>query len=119
MTLDRGAEAEVMEGVDFVARAPKLMEVLGAVSAVYMVGKMDVMSPHRFHHLVGARGAFYWLARHLTPRSYPEIGRFLGGRDHSTVIHGISVINRRMERHRDKLRIAIEKLGYNPDEVLP
>ena len=33
-----------------------------------------------------------YLAKTLTPRSYPEIGRKFGGRDHSTVIHAIKTI---------------------------
>ena len=33
-----------------------------------------------------------YLAKVLTPRSYPEIGRKFGGRDHSTVIHAVRLI---------------------------
>ena len=33
-----------------------------------------------------------YLAKELTPRSYPEIGRRFGGRDHSTVIHAVRTI---------------------------
>ena len=30
-----------------------------------------------------------YLAKQLTPRSLPEIGRMFGGRDHTTVIHAV------------------------------
>ena len=33
-----------------------------------------------------------YLAKKLTPRSLPEIGRVFGGRDHSTVIHAVRTI---------------------------
>jgi chromosomal replication initiator protein len=33
-----------------------------------------------------------YLAKELTPRSYPEIGRKFGGRDHSTVIHAVRAV---------------------------
>jgi chromosomal replication initiator protein len=33
-----------------------------------------------------------YLAKELTPRSYPEIGRRFGGRDHSTVIHAVRTV---------------------------
>ena len=33
-----------------------------------------------------------YLAKKLTPRSYPEIGRKFGGRDHTTVLHGVRKI---------------------------
>ncbi len=37
---------------------------------------------------------FCWLAKTYTPlASYPQIGRALGGRDHTTVMHGVRCIN--------------------------
>jgi chromosomal replication initiator protein len=33
-----------------------------------------------------------YLAKKMTPRSLPEIGRIFGGRDHSTVIHAVRTI---------------------------
>ena len=33
-----------------------------------------------------------YLAKVMTPRSYPEIGRKFGGRDHSTVIHAVKLV---------------------------
>jgi hypothetical protein len=35
-----------------------------------------------------------YLARLLTPRSYPEIGRRFGNRDHTTVMHAVDTIQR-------------------------
>ncbi len=35
-----------------------------------------------------------YLAKQLTPRSLPEIGRRFGGRDHTTVIHAVRQIER-------------------------
>ncbi len=37
-------------------------------------------------------GIAMYLAKELTPRSFPEIGRRFGGRDHSTVIHAVKTI---------------------------
>lgn len=37
----------------------------------------------------------------LTPRSYPEIGRKFGGRDHSTVIHAVRLIEELRARDAD------------------
>ena len=33
-----------------------------------------------------------YIAKMMTPRSYPEIGRKFGGRDHSTVIHAVRLV---------------------------
>lgn len=71
---------------------PALTEVLDAVSKTLRVGKLDLISPHRAMHLTEARQIFYWLARKYTPKSYPEIGRFMR-RDHATVMHGVNKID--------------------------
>lgn len=45
--------------------------------------------PRRFRPLVRARQEFMFLARAAERWSYPQIGRWLGGRDHTTIIHGM------------------------------
>ncbi len=37
-----------------------------------------------------------YLAKQLTPRSLPEIGRRFGGRDHTTIMHGVRQIEELM-----------------------
>jgi chromosomal replication initiator protein len=37
-----------------------------------------------------------FLAKQLTPRSLPEIGRRFGGRDHTTILHGVKNIEELM-----------------------
>ena len=43
-----------------------------------------------------ARQLFFWFARKHTQASFREIGQYAGGRDHSTVIHGIAAIENEM-----------------------
>ena len=119
MTLDPETKAEIEEGVDFLNKAPKLMDVLAAVSAVYGVGKMDLLSFRRFAHLVEARDAYYWCARNLTPRSYPEIGRFFGNRDHSTVWAGVLRVSQRFDAHKDRLEKVAKRLGVDLKDYKP
>lgn len=119
MTLNTETHAEVMEGVDYIARAPKLMDVLDAVSAVYKVGKMDMISLRRYAHLVEARDAFYWGARTLTPRTLTEIGRFFGNRDHSTVYEGVIRVSQRFDKHKDRLAEVVKRLGIDVGELRP
>lgn len=48
----------------------------------------DLCGSCRKAELVEARALFVWIVRHSRPRvSYPVIGRWLGGRDHSTIIN--------------------------------
>jgi chromosomal replication initiator protein len=37
-----------------------------------------------------------YLSKHMTPRSLPEIGRRFGGRDHTTIMHGVRKIEEMM-----------------------
>ena len=41
---------------------------------------------------ISASAVAMYLAKVMTPRSYPEIGRKFGGRDHSTVIHAVRLV---------------------------
>jgi chromosomal replication initiation ATPase DnaA len=119
MTLNLETESEVMEGVAFVARAPKLMQILETVAAVYRVGKMDMMSLRRYPHVVESRDAFYWLSKHLTPRTYTEIGRFFMDRDHSTVWEGVNRAGERIDRHKVRMRAVCKQLGVTCEELKP
>lgn len=114
---DAEAMAEVEEGAAFIARAPKLMDVMEAVCAVYRIGKMDLMSFRRCSHFVDARDAFYWCAKTFTPRSYPEIGRFLADRDHSSVWAGVMRAKQRFDRHKTRLVLVAKRLGIEVKEV--
>lgn len=52
------------------------------------VSHMLLTSPRRQAELVQARALFVWIVRTYRPTaSYPMIGRWLGGRDHSTIMH--------------------------------
>ena len=52
----------------------------------------DILSRRRSVLTVRPRQEVMYLARHLTSCSLPEIGRAIGGRDHTTVLHGIRTI---------------------------
>ena len=119
MTDNPEVVAEIKEGADYVANTPRLMEILEAVAAVYRVGKMDIISFRRFANMVEARDAFYWCARTLTPRSYPEIGQFFGKRDHSTVWAGVLRVTQRFDAHKDRLEQVVKRLGINMKDYHP
>lgn len=48
----------------------------------------EIKGPRRNREFVRSRMIVCYLAREITGKSFPEIGRMLGGRDHSTIIHG-------------------------------
>lgn len=117
MSLDETIDPEIAEGLAFCAKAPKLMQILDAVSAVYLISKIDLMSERRHAPTVTARDAFYWLALRLTLRSHADIGRFLANRDHTTVWDGERRVRNQMRTHRERLRKVCQRLGVTIEEL--
>lgn len=67
-------------------------DIQRAVCAHYKIDRLEMASKRRAREVARPRQVAMYLAKTLTPRSYPEIGRKFGGRDHSTVIHAIKTI---------------------------
>jgi chromosomal replication initiator protein len=67
-------------------------EIQRAVCAHYRIDKSEMASQRRTRAVARPRQVAMYLAKELTPRSFPEIGRRFGGRDHSTVIHAVRTI---------------------------
>ena len=67
-------------------------EIQRTVCQFYRVDRTEMGSKRRARAVVRPRQVAMYLAKVLTPRSYPEIGRKFGGRDHSTVIHAVRLI---------------------------
>ncbi|MEQ8746498.1 chromosomal replication initiator protein DnaA [Pyruvatibacter sp.] len=62
------------------------------VTDYYNLRIVDMSSPRRSRSVARPRQVAMYLCKHLTTRSLPEIGRKFGGRDHTTVLHGINKI---------------------------
>lgn len=67
-------------------------EIQRAVSAHFEVKQIDLISARRAVAIARPRQIAMYLAKRLTTRSLPEIGRKFGNRDHSTVIHAVKRI---------------------------
>jgi chromosomal replication initiator protein len=74
----------------------KIEDILKVVGRHYNVAKADLLSPRRARTVVVPRQIGMYLAKKLTSRSLPEIGRRFGGRDHSTVLHAVRKIDEQM-----------------------
>ena len=64
------------------------------VSEHYRIRKAEMTSARRAREVARPRQVAMYLAKQLTPRSLPEIGRKFGGRDHTTVIHAVKQIEK-------------------------
>jgi chromosomal replication initiation ATPase DnaA len=72
------------------------MELNNVLEAVCFVMGQDVervKSKQRYRHLVICRHLFYYLSKYYYGAKLKEIGSVTGNSDHTSVIHGIQVIN--------------------------
>lgn len=83
--------------------------IIGIVSRHYGVPPMEVTSARRTADIVLPRQVCIYLIRHCTPISTPQIGRALGGRDHTTVLHALKRIDMYLARS-EEMRDVIDKL---------
>jgi len=82
-------------------RAPRRTHSLDAVlettAAFHRLSLEDLTGPRRTKKIALARQQAMFLAREATEASLPQIGAALGGRDHTTVLHGLTKIAEQME----------------------
>ena len=76
-------------------------EIQKRVSAHFELKPLDLVSARRARAVARPRQIAMYLAKRLTTRSLPEIGRKFGGRDHSTVIHAVRRIEELREQDRE------------------
>lgn len=69
-------------------------EIQKTVAAHFALKQDDLLSSRRTRSVARPRQAAMYLAKTLTTRSYPDIGRRFGGRDHTTVLHAVRVIEK-------------------------
>lgn len=98
---------DLMRGAE--PRRVRIDDILRTVSKHYGVNRGDLLSGRRNRSIVRPRQIGMYLAKLLTSRSLPEIGRRFGNRDHTTVLHAIRKIEQLMNDD-NQLREEIELL---------
>jgi chromosomal replication initiator protein len=88
------ARRELADRLNLTERRLTVEEIKRIVAGFYGIRVQDMDSPRRTRNLVRPRQTAMFLAKTLTPRSYPEIGRRFGNRDHTTVMHAVKQIER-------------------------
>ncbi len=79
------------------------------VCQFFKISKNEMLSARRSRYLVRPRQTAIYLAKLLTSKSLPEIGRSFSNRDHTTVIHSVKTI--------EKLRKQDNELNLNIDNL--
>jgi chromosomal replication initiator protein len=78
-------------------RRATIEEIQRKVAEHYNIRLTDMASPRRARNVARPRQVAMYLAKQLTQRSLPEIGRRFGNRDHTTVMHAVSRIAELMQ----------------------
>ncbi len=66
--------------------------IIQAVARVLGILKEDILGKSRLQDVALARQVCMWFMKHELNLSYPSIGKVLGGKDHSTIMHGCQKI---------------------------
>jgi chromosomal replication initiator protein len=88
--------ADILKTFD---RKVSIEEIQRQVSEHYNIRLSDMIGPKRVRSFARPRQVAMFLCKQMTSRSLPEIGRRFGGRDHTTVMHGVKRIEEL--RHQD------------------
>ncbi len=86
MDLTQDCLADVLRASE---RKITVEEIQRKVSEHYNIRLSDMIGPKRLRSYARPRQVAMYLCKQLTSRSLPEIGRRFGGRDHTTVMHGV------------------------------
>ncbi|EAU48169.1 chromosomal replication initiation protein [Salipiger bermudensis HTCC2601] len=89
MELTQDCLADVLRASD---RKISIEEIQRKVAEHYHIRLSDLIGPKRVRNFARPRQVAMYLCKQLTARSLPEIGRRFGGRDHTTVMHGVKRI---------------------------
>ena len=76
----------------------RIEDILKIVARHYKVPRNELLSSRRSRDVVRPRQIAMYLAKSLTSRSLPEIGRRFGGRDHTTVLHSVRKVEQLMSQ---------------------
>ena len=76
---------------------PTAASIIDEVSRFFGIAEAVVKGPSRSREAVTARQAAMYLVRRMTNLSTPDIGREVGGRDHTTVLHALEQVETKLQ----------------------
>jgi chromosomal replication initiator protein len=94
LDLTQDCLADILRSSD---RKLTIEEIQRKVAEHYNIRLSDMIGPKRLRTIARPRQVAMYLSKHLTLRSLPEIGRRFGGRDHTTIMHGVRKIEELMQ----------------------
>jgi chromosomal replication initiator protein len=99
-------------------------DIQNLVASHYSMTRADLLSAQKTAKVVKPRQVAMYLAKALTPRSLPEIGRRFGGRDHTTVLHAVrkieklATVDHTLKDEIEALKHALMRIGLVSSSLL-
>jgi len=91
-----------------------LAEIANEVSVAFGVSVAELNSRRRTRRVTEPRHVAMYLARKLTNHSLSEVGEFLGGRNHVSVLHGVKQVDKKLAGN-DEFRVRVEQIRSRLD----
>ena len=97
-------------------RPPTIDQVKRATMTAFDITKTDIESARRSRSIAYPRQIAMYLCRKLTTRSLPQIGKFFGNRDHTTVLYAVRKLEEAVASD-ETLRRDIEKVERALEDI--
>lgn len=94
-------------------------QILAAVASAYGVTVAALQSPRREKRFVWPRHVACYLCREFTSLSTSQIGRILGGRDHTTVMHAVKRVQDAKTYGDEPVQLEIEQMELLVRSIKP
>lgn len=112
--LDLNQAQKILEGmVNAKKKAVTLTKIAEFVANFYSITVDDLIKQSRRKEFVKPRQTAMYLARKELSSSFPSIGEFFGGRDHTTVMHGVEKVEKALKSNdpiKKEIETIVEKL---------
>lgn len=67
----------------------RVQRIIDDVAGAYGLTAVDLTGDRKVRHFIAPRHEAFWRVRNETGFSFPQIGKFFGGRDHTSIMHGV------------------------------
>ena len=108
-SLDIGDCKKILRDVFSQIKVITVDKIQNTVSNFFNIALSEMLSQRRSRPLARPRQIAMFLAKKMTTRSLPEIGRRFANRDHTTVIHAVKTITRLSEQD-DEMKKNISQI---------
>ncbi|XAI96573.1 putative chromosomal replication initiator protein DnaA [Microcystis phage Mae-JY35] len=86
---------KVLQRFSYGAQNQRIALIMARICKVMGIHPQEILSERRHRQIVKARHAIMYWATRQTRFSMPQIGQRLGGRDHTTILHGVAAHRKR------------------------